>query len=97
MCGAITFVACATQKVPYPVGGSRSDATVELAYQYGEFERPQVDWEAAGQLAAQRCQAWGYLGAEPFGGQLQECAAYNQYGCYSFLVKATYQCTGEAP
>ncbi len=86
--------ACATVKVPQPIGGSRSDGTVKLAYEHGEFQRPQVDWEAANQTATERCSAWGYSRAEAFGGGLSECSAYNQYGCYHWIVTITYQCTG---
>ncbi len=94
LAAALTWAACATVKVPQPTGGSRSDGTVQLAYEYGDFERPQVDWEAANRIATERCEAWGYSGAEALGGGVSECAAYNQYGCYRFFVTITYQCIG---
>ncbi len=92
---ALTWAACATVKVPQPVSGSRSDATIQLAYEYRKFwERPQVDWEAANRIATERCEAWGYSGAEAFGGGVSECAAYGQNSCYRFFVTITYQCIG---
>jgi hypothetical protein len=96
LAAALTSTACATVKVPQPTGGSRSDGTVQLAYEYGEFERPQVDWEAANRIATERCEAWGYSGAEAFGGGVSECNASNQYGCFSWFVTITYQCIGDS-
>ena len=88
----VTSLSCATVKVPQPIGGSRADGTVQLAYEYGGFERPQVDWDTANQIATERCRAWGYSDAESFGGGISECTAYNQYGCFGFFVTITYQC-----
>ena len=54
---------CATQKTLIPTGGSRADGTVKLSYEYGLFEKPQID-PAQGEIAAkQRCSLWGYSGA----------------------------------
>ena len=94
LAASLSSTACATVKVPQPTGGSRSDATVQLAYEYGEFERPQVDWDTANRIATERCEAWGYSAAEAFGGGIQECSAWSQYGCHSFFVTITYQCLG---
>lgn len=86
---------CATQKELVPTGGSRADGTVNLSFEYGMFEKPQVDWDQANREAAQRCAAWGYSGAQAFGGNTQRCEAVNGYGnCVRFLVTAAYQCTG---
>ena len=75
-------------------GGSRSDGTVKLSYQFGGFQKPVVDAQQGIELAKAKCAAWGYTGAEPFGGEVQNCTAYNQYGCVQFLVTAEYQCLG---
>jgi hypothetical protein len=49
---------CATQKTLIPTGGSRADGTVKLSYEYGLFEKPQID-PAQGEIAAkQRCSLW---------------------------------------
>jgi hypothetical protein len=90
----LASLGCATVKVPQPTSGSRADGTVQLAYEYGQFERPQVDWETANQIATDRCRAWGYSGAEAFGGGFEECTAANQYGCVRIFVTITYQCIG---
>jgi YecR-like lipoprotein len=95
----ILFVSgCTVQKELVPTGGSRADATVKLSYEYGMFQRPQVN-AAQGESAAQaRCAAWGYTGAEPFGGAVTKCESENGYGdCLRTLVTVTYQCTGIPP
>lgn len=90
-----SITACATVKVPQPTGGSRADGTVDLSYQYGMFEEPQIDWIAAENAATQRCSAWGYSGAEAFGGQTQQCQKFNGYGnCIQQHVTVSYQCLG---
>ena len=88
------ILGCAVTKVPVATGGSRADGTVQLAFEYGGFESPQVDLGSAHITAAQRCRAWGYTDAEPFGGTVSHCQAANEYGCLRFLVTMTYQCTG---
>lgn len=85
-------LACATVKVPQPTGGSRADGTVQLAYEYGELETPEVDWESANRAATERCQNWGYASAEAFGPGVTQCTASNQYGCTRYFVTITYQC-----
>jgi len=86
---------CVSQKELMSTGGSRSDGTVNLSFEYGMFEKPQVDWNQANAEAAQRCSTWGYSGAERFGGNMQKCEAVNGYGnCMRWLVTVTYQCTG---
>ena len=85
---------CATPMNYVATGGSRSDGTVKLSYQYGKFQQPVVDAQQGLDLAKSKCAAWGYTGAEPFGGEVRNCTAYNQYGCVQFLVTAEYQCLG---
>lgn len=86
---------CTTIKIPQATGGSKSDGIIELSYQYGGFEKPDVQWDKALMTARQRCSAWGYGNAEAFGGTTSQCQATNQYGCTQFLVTAKYQCTGQ--
>lgn len=85
---------CATAMNWQPVGGSRADGVVRLSFQYGMFQRPQLDENQAVTLATQRCAVWGYTGAEAFGAATQQCTATNQYGCVSWIVTKEYQCTG---
>jgi len=89
------LASCAVQKNWVSIGGSRSDGTVKLAYEYGGFEKPQLSREQGFDEARRRCVAWGYTAAEPFGGVISQCTFSNQYGCLSFRVEATFQCTGQ--
>ena len=91
---AATVAGCATTKELVPIGGSRADGTVQMAYEYMNYERPEVDAEAARVSARQRCQAWGYKDAEAFGGAMTQCLQSNNYGCAQTRVTVTYQCTG---
>jgi hypothetical protein len=94
----VLVISCATQKALVPVGGSRADGTVNLAFEYNIFEKPELDRVAAQSAAVQRCTAWGYTGAEAFGGAMQKCEAMNGYGnCLKWMVTVTYQCTGSPP
>jgi hypothetical protein len=86
---------CAVDKYPEATGGSRSDGTVKLSYQVGQWEQPQVHMDTAQQTAIAKCNVWGYTGAEAFGGNETRCQAFNGYGtCTSAIVTMTYQCTG---
>lgn len=91
---ALTLAACATPEVLQATGGSRADGTVSLSFEYGLFQKPVVDWNQANATAAQRCAAWGYSSADRFGGVINRCEQYNQYGCILTLVTVNYQCTG---
>ena len=91
----IALGACTQQvtKHPLPYSGSKSDGTVTLAYEYGLFEQPVVDWDGAIAVAENRCKAWGYKGAESFGATQTDCVHTNGYGnCLRWRVASLYQC-----
>ncbi|HWY14488.1 MAG TPA: YecR family lipoprotein [Rhizomicrobium sp.] len=90
----LTLAACASQKVLEATGGSRSDGTVKLSFEYGMFQKPVVDWDQANASATQRCAAWGYSAAEKFDAGERKCEFSGQYGCERWEVTVTYQCTG---
>lgn len=78
-----------------PTGGSRADGTVVLSYEHSSLSKPQVDLAQGSQVAAERCRAWGYSSAAPFGGETRQCQAPGGYGgCYRWLASVTYQCLG---
>jgi hypothetical protein len=78
-------------------GGSKSDGTVKLSYQYGIFDEVKIDNNHAIQTAIKKCGRWGYTNAEAFGGSISHCQAYNGYGnCVRRLVTTEYQCIGNA-
>lgn len=86
---------CATNITPQATGGSRSDGTIIMSYQFGGFQKPIVNWVAAQSTARHRCESWGYSGAEPFGGAQQQCVMWNGYGCTRTQINMTYQCIGK--
>lgn len=91
---ALGLSACATAKTWQATGGSRGDGVVRLSYQFGMFEKPEVNDAAGQRVAADRCAVWGYTGAEAFGGQTQVCNSMSNSGCQQWLVTKEYQCTG---
>lgn len=92
---ALAATGCSVNKALVPTGGSRSDGTVELSYEIAALQKAEVDMEKASKAAKERCRAWGYGNAHPFGGQRRDCQQYsNQYGCVRYLVTVTFQCSG---
>jgi hypothetical protein len=91
---ALAMFGCATNIVPVATGGSRADATVELSYEYGQFQQPVVDMRSAQMSAEKRCAVWGYTGADAFGGAKTLCEGANSLGCTRTVVTVQYQCTG---
>lgn len=94
---------CAAQKpIEWSaVGGSRSDATVKLAYNY-KFGTPNPDINQAIHLAKSRCASWGYASAELFGGESKVCNGTVEPGLLGtpmcsgeWTVTKEFQCTGE--
>lgn len=92
--GIIVATACATEKQFVATGGSRADGTVDLAFEYELLEDPKVSKGQAFSTARQRCAAWGYRGAEPFGDVKQRCVAAPLGSCTRWRVTVRFQCTG---
>lgn len=91
---AMAVQGCAVQKTMQATGGSRSDGTVKLSYEFGMFEAPKIDMAQGLESAKKRCASWGYSGAEAFGGQTKTCNGYSGGGCNNWLVTVEFQCTG---
>ncbi len=88
---------CAVQKILVPTGGSRSDGTVKMSYDLGALQVATVDQAQGMKSAKSRCAAWGYTGAEPFGGETRTCTSSSMGSCNMFHVTIEYQCTGTLP
>lgn len=87
---------CTAQKHWSATGGSRSDATVRLSYEYKGYESPVTSASEAISLARSRCRTWGYSSAEAFGGSTQTCSqAGGLNGCVMWVVTKEFQCTGD--
>ena len=91
----IVLSGCAAKKQMVPTGGSKSDGTVRMSYSYGMFEKPVIDPQQGMAAAKARCSAWGYNGAEPFGGFTSQCSQPSSSGCMETTVTVEYQCTGD--
>ena len=93
--GLILLAGCTmpTQQ-PVAVDGSKSDATVTMAAEYSP-NGTLPNWTTADQAALERCEAWGYTGAEPLGAKFSSCAQLGAYGsCARTRETVTYQCLG---
>ncbi len=89
----IISLGCTTNKILTATGGSRSDGTVKLSFEYGIFESPKVDEQQGLNIAKQRCAVWGYNDAEAFGGMTRTCNVFGSSGCTGWIVTYEYQCT----
>jgi len=94
---SVSLAACAVQTQMVPTGGSRADGTVKLSYDFGAFQVPRVDPAQGIAAATARCKAWGYTGAEAFGGGTRSCTNGSMGSCNAFRVTVEYQCTGNPP
>jgi hypothetical protein len=84
---------CATVSQMQATGGSRADGIVKLSFEYGMFDRIELDEASAIQTARQRCSVWGYTDADPFGGVVRQCQQSGSLGCVHWFVTKEYQCT----
>ena len=89
----IFIYGCAVQETLQATGGSKADGVVALSYDYSEFEVPSYNINQGEDVAKQRCAAWGYGGAEPFGGYTKQCSERGGFGgCRRWFVTVKYQC-----
>ncbi|PJI47236.1 MAG: hypothetical protein CTR55_22050 [Pseudomonas sp.] len=94
---AVAFTTgCAVKKDFYATGGSRADGTVDMAYDFAQFEQPLVNPSQAQSIAQQKCTVWGYREAEAFGGKTTNCNQRDGWGnCVAGQVVIKYQCIGD--
>ncbi|MEA9903801.1 YecR family lipoprotein [Xanthomonas campestris pv. raphani] len=91
----LVVTGCATKRELLVTGASRSDGVIKLSYERNEFQRVSYDDQKAQELAAQKCAAWGYKGAESFGSEESTCLSRRGFGnCGSRQVTVAYQCLG---
>jgi hypothetical protein len=88
----LSLAACATSQKWAVSGGDRTDGVVRISYEYPEFQQPEVSDEQAMKIALQRCEGWGYRGAEPIAGQLRQCSNMEGANCNLWTVTREYQC-----
>ena len=97
----VAMVGCArpVQKDWFAMGGSKGDATVKMGLSWNpNTKKPETSKAQADAVAAQKCRAWGYDGAEAFGAITQQCTSiqYTGFGpvCQEMRAEVQYQCTG---
>ena len=90
----VVLAGCGTVSQMTATGGSRADGIVRLSYEYGSFNKVNIDEATALRTAQERCRTWGYKDAEAFGGVTRQCQASNMYGCMRWTVTKEYQCVG---
>lgn len=84
---------CAVKRDFYAMGGSRADGTVDMAYDFRQFEKPVVNQQQALSIAKSKCGVWGYGDAEAFGGTTQNCHQRDGWGnCVAGQAIIKYQC-----
>lgn len=80
-----------------PIGGSRADGVVKVAYQVDAYETAEVSQQQALETAAKSCKAWGFAGAEPFGLESRACKVYfgrpGESKCRTWVVSKPFQCS----
>lgn len=91
--GLILINGCAVSKQLQISDGSKADGTLTMMYEYGDMEKPVVQWEGAKSAAKAKCKLWGYRGADFFDVGKTECINQTQYGCAWYRVTYKCQCT----
>jgi hypothetical protein len=90
---AILVSGCATVKTPMPDTGNKDEGRVNLTYQYGLFEKPQVNWDQALLAATDQCKKWQYGPASQSTTPADECVRRDQNNnCIQHQVTTSYQC-----
>lgn len=93
---AVTLLAnlagCATGKQWNVSGGDRKAGVVRVSYEYPEFKEPTLSDAEAAELAAYRCDLWGYDDAQPIPGQVRQCSNMDGNNCDLWRVTREYQC-----
>ena len=89
----IFFSSCHITKDLDVVGGSKSDAIVEMTYEYHLFQKVIISsWEESQEKANNTCRAWGYTSAKRFETPKKDCIGWGRDGCYKWRVTWQYQC-----
>ena len=88
----LPLASCTVPVTAAPVGGSRADATITMAYEYGAFEQPQLNRVQMHDDARARCQSWGYTEAQAFAGGVRDCIHRGESMCLRWRVSVQFQC-----
>jgi hypothetical protein len=91
---AVNLAGCATPKTLVPIEANRGDGMITLAYEYGAFQNPKVDFAEGVNTAIAKCVEWGYVDVRRISNLETECIRGDVFGpCTIYRDKVTYQCT----
>lgn len=93
----LSLSACVSAKQWTSTGGNKESGLVRVSYQYAEFHQPDLSEAQAMELAANRCEAWGYKRAEPVAGLVRECSNMDGGNCDQWTVTREFQCASGEP
>lgn len=88
----MNLAGCATSKQWSVSGADRKSGVVRVSYEYPEFKEPTLSDSQAAELAANRCDLWGYDAAQPIAGQVRQCSNMDGNNCDLWRVTREFQC-----
>jgi hypothetical protein len=90
---ALAVAGCTTYKLWSESAADSELGIVQLSYEYGKYENPQVDERAGVNMARERCAEWGFSDAQRKG-EDRQCLTGAQTDCSRWQVLREYQCLG---
>jgi hypothetical protein len=89
----LALSACAVVKVPEISSINQDAGKIAVAYDYGLFQKPEVNWNTTLATASAQCRAWHYQDAVQSVAPQTDCVQNDQNGrCNSWKVQALYDC-----
>ena len=93
---ALLLTGCVTTQTHQyqPVGGSKSDGRITMAFFYEKnmFYQHEVDDKAALNEARRRCRNWGFLGGVEAFAALEQVSHHNEWDVPIMKVTREFQC-----
>lgn len=93
LAAAAVIAGCTTYKLWTESETDAELGIVQLSYEYGKFESPQVDERAGVSMARDRCHEWGFPDAQRKG-EDRQCIQGIESSCSRWKVLREYQCLG---
>jgi hypothetical protein len=92
---AANVAGCVITKTLVPIEANRADGTITLAYEYGTFQNPKVNFAEGVDTVTAKCVEWGFVDVRRTSELITECIRDDILGgpCKVFRDKVTYQCT----
>ncbi|HET7812035.1 MAG TPA: YecR family lipoprotein [Steroidobacteraceae bacterium] len=86
-------IGCTTYKLWTESAADSDLGIVQLSYEYGKFENPQVDERAGVNMARERCKEWGFPDSQRKA-EDRKCVKGVESDCARWQVLREYQCLG---